>query len=70
MVKVSVDGRKVTSVPVAVAGFAGLDERRVGTPWVNDISWIPPLRRTLSFSQADSALTTETPTPCRPPDTL
>ena len=72
MVKVSVDGRKVTSVPgLVVPGIAGLDaaarRRRHG---VKLISWILPLRRIFSFSQTDSALTTETPTPCRPPETL
>ena len=29
-----------------------------------------PSRQMVSLSQLDSALTTETPTPCRPPDTL
>ena len=29
-----------------------------------------PSRQMRSFSQVDSALTTETPTPCRPPETL
>jgi hypothetical protein len=31
-----------------------------------DLAFAP----TTSFSQTDSALTTDTPTPCRPPETL
>ena len=70
MVKVSLDGMKVTSVPVSLPAVPVTRSGASATPWVNDISWTSPLRRTLSFSQTDSALTTETPTPCRPPDTL
>ncbi len=40
--------------------------RRRGIPSVCSL----PSRQIVSFSQLDSAFTTETPTPCRPPDTL
>ena len=70
MVKVSVDGRKVISVPVASPASPVWRSGASATPWVKLISKIPPLRRIFSFSQTDSALTTDTPTPCKPPDTL
>ena len=41
-----------------------------GTPRWKDISWTLPPRSTSTSSRADSALTTEAPTPCRPPDAL
>ena len=79
MVKVSLDGMKVISLPdrpSLVPGtlfclyepvtFSGASE----LPWVKLISWTLPSRRIFSLSQDDSALTTETPTPCRPPETL
>ena len=33
-------------------------------------SWTLPSRRIVSFNHSDRALTTETPTPCSPPETL
>src|SRR5450830_96488 len=44
--------------------------RFCGTPRTNSMKWTLPLRRMVSFSSFDSAFTHETPTPCRPPDTL
>ena len=41
-----------------------------GSPSLKLISWILPSRQMRSFSHFDSALTTDTPTPCRPPETL
>ena len=61
--------RKCTSVPrrsVSPTSASGA----TASPRRNSIWWILPLRQILSFSQSDSALTTETPTPCRPPETL
>ena len=45
-------------------------ERRHGHAARNSIWCILPSRQILSFSQSDSAFTTDTPTPCRPPETL
>ena len=39
-------------------------------PWVKLISWICPFRMIFIDSETDNALTTDTPTPCRPPETL
>ncbi len=67
--KVSVAAMKWTSVPrrsVVPTTASGA----TGTPWRNSIWWMWPLRQILSFSHSDSALTTDTPTPCRPPETL
>ena len=38
-----------------------------GTPRWNDIAWVAGERSTSTSSRAESALTTEQPTPCRPP---
>ena len=75
MVKVRGLGRKVTSVPRS--GWPGL--LRTGpttakgasaSPSRNSMTCSLPSRQIVSLSQVDSALTTETPTPCRPPETL
>src|ERR1700677_4743663 len=42
----------------------------VGTPFSYDCSQTSPSRQISSSSQSESALTTETPTPCSPPETL
>ena len=53
-----------------VAGVADHLERRLGTPLRKRTKCSLPSRQILSSSTVDSALTTETPTPCRPPETL
>ena len=80
MVKVSVDGQEGDLGAAAALIGAGRVVRLIGAGLlaaahrhrhcVKAISKILPLRRIFSFSQTDSALTTETPTPCRPPETL
>ena len=68
-VNVPAEGRKWIVVPVssvsptAASGATGTLSRY---SWVQSL----PSRRTESLSHSDSALTTETPTPCRPPETL
>ena len=42
----------------------------VGLPRSYSCAQTPPSRAVSTRSHEDSALTTETPTPCRPPDTL
>ena len=68
--KVFGEARKVTSVPVLPPDSPVTFSGASGSPSVNDISCGLPARQIFSFSQDESALTTETPTPCRPPDTL
>jgi hypothetical protein len=64
------EARNVTSVPVLPSEGPVSRKGASATPSVNDISNALPARQTRSFSQVDSAFTTETPTPCRPPETL
>jgi hypothetical protein len=71
MVKVSSDGVKVTSVPVLFlshvpTAFSGAS----GTPCLKRMNHSCPLRQTRRSRIFESALTTETPTPCSPPETL
>ena len=42
----------------------------VGSPRANSCRYTFPSRRTSATSHSESAFTTETPTPCRPPETL
>ncbi len=72
MVKVSVEGGKVTSVPRLSLGAAPTTAAvatgvAVAEPHEVLVAVAPDAQLQPS---ADSALTTETPTPCRPPETL
>ena len=62
-------GQKVVLVPVPFAEptFASFSDV---LPWSKAILYSPPSRFTNTSTREDSALTTETPTPCKPPDTL
>src|SRR5215471_228423 len=67
--KVSPLARKWTSVPrlsVLPVTLRGA----TATPRRNSMKWVWPSRRMVSLSQSESALTTDTPTPCRPPEIL
>ena len=70
MVKVLGEGRNVTSVPrlsfASPTAFSGA----TATPSRNSMKCSLPSRQMVSLSQVDSALTTDTPTPCSPPETL
>ena len=67
--KTSASGRKVIVVPVSsVASPWAIGP--VGAPRSKDCVQTNPSRRTSTSSRSDSALTTETPTPWSPPDTL
>ena len=75
MVKVSVEGRKVTSVPrlglpLSMGAGPTVTSGETTSPWANSTKNSFSSRQMRSFSHFDSALTTETPTPCRPPETL
>ena len=72
--KMSVSGQNVTEVPeVRVrAGVSPVTESLLFTlpPSTNSIPWRLPLRSISRINRLDRALTTDTPTPCKPPDTL
>ena len=67
--KIFFDGRKVILVPfffVLPIFFNGL----MVFPSLNLISYSLPYLKMFSFNSSDKAFTTDTPTPCKPPDTL
>ena len=67
--KTSLDAKKVILVPrflVCPIFFNGL----IDFPFSNLISYSFPSLKILNSSFSDRAFTTETPTPCKPPDTL
>ena len=68
-VKISVSGLKVTVVPVPFAFPTTLSFLTV-SPRSNAMWWRLPSRSTQTSSFSESAFTTDTPTPCSPPDTL
>jgi len=70
LVKISGDGRNVISVPVRSPASPVTFSGSTGSPRRNSISCTLPSRQMRSLSHSDSAFTTETPTPCRPPETL
>ena len=75
MVKVRVDGRNVISVPVrappSATGASPTTFKGDSTsPSPKRTTCALPSRQMCSSSHSDRALTTETPTPCRPPETL
>ena len=67
--KISRSGRKVIRVPVALVALPFL-KSATGLP--RSYSWLQecPSLEISSCSRSESALTTETPTPCSPPETL
>ena len=68
---VSADGKKLTSVPCSIPDlFSVICTSVVGTPSAKDINACLSPRHTFTSSHVDNAFTTDTPTPCRPPDTL
>ena len=67
-VKISGSGQNVTIVPVLVVGFP-FRSLPTALPRSNSIVQVNPSRATSTVSRRESALTTETPTPCRPPET-
>ncbi len=70
IVKVCVDGRNVTAVPRLPPASPVTASGATASPCENSMKCSLPSRQIESLSQVDSALTTETPTPCSPPDTL
>ena len=67
--KISWSGENVTVVPVS--GVSPTTCRgSVTCPLAKRMRWIFPLRRTSTSIHSESAFTQDTPTPCRPPETL
>ena len=67
--KISFEGRKFITVPLFFdfpINLRGLTE----SPFLNSIKYFFPSLSIVSFNFSDKALTTETPTPCSPPETL
>jgi hypothetical protein len=67
--KMSAEAQKVIVVPVSSVG-APLASGACGTPTRYDWVQTWPSRWISTSSRDDRALTTETPTPCNPPETL
>ena len=68
-VKISFDGKKVIFVPfflVFPISFNGFTE----LPLLKAIKYSLPSRKMFNSNLSERALTTETPTPCKPPETL
>ncbi len=70
MVKVCVLGRNVTRVPVLPSDAPTSFKGASATPWAKRMKCSLPPRQMLKSKRDDSAFTTETPTPCKPPETL
>ena len=67
--KISVDGKKVICVPVSFV-FPIIFKGAFAEPSSNSIKCLFPSLLIINFNFLDKALTTETPTPCKPPETL
>ena len=70
LVKVAGEAWNLTRVPFAPFGRADDRKRLHRLAHLEAGEMLLPSRQIVSSSQSDSALTTETPTPCRPPETL
>ncbi len=69
--KISASGKNEIVVPVSPFSTSPTTARSaLGTPRVNSCRYSLPPRRTSATSHSERAFTTETPTPCNPPETL
>ena len=68
--KVSVDARNLTSVPLSSAASPKTLRCSTVSPCSNRAKCSLPSRHTRSSNHTDNAFTTDTPTPCKPPETL
>ncbi len=65
------DARALLGLAVGVSGASPFSiSGATASPCSNRIQCSMPSRQMVSSSHSDSAFTTETPTPCRPPETL
>ena len=63
------DGKNLICVPLFLdlpISFKGL----IGSPFLNSIKYLFPSLSIINSNSSESAFTTETPTPCKPPETL
>ena len=67
--KICLDGKKVILVPVSL-DFPNTFKGDFASPFLNSIKYFLPSLLISSCNFSDKAFTTETPTPCKPPDTL
>ena len=63
-------GFEVTWLPVGPSHVVSCASGASATPSLNRIDHSPPSRQMRRSSLLESAFTTDTPTPCRPPETL
>ena len=66
---ISFDGKNVICVPVSF-DFPITLRGAFEAPSLNSIKYLFPSLSISNFNFSDNAFTTETPTPCKPPDTL
>ena len=66
---ISLDGKKVILVPVFF-DFPVIFNGAFASPFLNSMKYFLPSLLISKFSFSDKAFTTETPTPCKPPETL
>ena len=69
VVKISLDGKKVILVPVFLVLLISL-KGFIEIPSLKLIKYSLPSLKILRSNFSERALTTETPTPCKPPETL
>ena len=67
--KTSLEGKKFIFV-TALLDFPITLSGDLASPFLNSTKYYFPSLSISSLSFSDNALTTESPTPCRPPDTL
>ena len=67
--KISFEGKKVIFVPLSL-DFPMTFKADFVFPLLNSTKYFLPSLLISSSSFSDNAFTTETPTPCRPPETL
>ena len=65
----SFEGRKFILVPL-FEDFPIFFKGFTDFPFLNSIKYSVPFLKILNESFSDNALTTDTPTPCKPPETL
>ena len=67
--KIFFEGKKVICVPVSF-DFPIIFNGAFASPSLNSIKYFFSSLEISSFNFSDNAFTTETPTPCKPPETL
>ena len=68
--KISGDGWNVISVPVSESEVPIISRLCSVFPFLKVAEYSFPFLQIVNFKYYDNALTTDTPTPCKPPETL